>query len=357
MLAVLTIILAALTPHAYTYDSVGNRSSVRRAESDGYQSPRSYLYVYDALQRLIEAQKGPTLDENDIPVYSGTASGYSFWSLDLLGNWAGSDPANWTNTLTFGGREEWSSGLTTRLSKITHLTDQSNQITGVGTGNGPQPVYYLNDAAGNLVLDGTYVYQYDAWNRLVQVNLVGTLVYDPTNPDTDDFNAAGQIAPVQGHAIGSVVAWNTYDALGRLVAAGEQTTDGLKTVHYYYDGVRRIQEVVDPSSPTGTGTTRGEYVYGPDYVDEFVLQSYSLGSGQGDRQAKMYMLQDANYNVMALVDATGGVLEQYQWDPYGTLVSKQTTASPAPVRILTGAQEASTSTRSPSGKQLRPAEP
>ncbi len=126
---------------------------------------------------------------------------------------------------------------------------------------------------------------------------------------------------------------HTYadDAPGRLIAAGEQTTDGLATVHYFYEGVRRIQEVVDPSSPTGTGTTRGEYVYGPDYVDEFVLQSYSLGSGQGDRQAKMYMLQDANYNVMALVNDTGGVLEQYQWDPYGTLVSKQTTASPAPV--------------------------
>jgi hypothetical protein len=35
----------------------------------------------------------------------------------------------------------------------------------------------------------------------------------------------------------------------------------------------------------------------------------------------MYMLQDANYNVVALVDASGVLLEQYAYDPYGTVVA------------------------------------
>ena len=43
------------------------------------------------------------------------------------------------------------------------------------------------------------------------------------------------------------------------------------------------------------------------------------------------MLQDGNYNVVALLGQTGQVLEQYVWDPYGTPVVKHTSATPAPV--------------------------
>jgi hypothetical protein len=53
-----------------------------------------------------------------------------------------------------------------------------------------------------------------------------------------------------------------------------------------------------------------EYVYGPDYVDEFVAQVDRYG-------ATTYFLQDANYNVVALLDEWGHVLEQYTWEPYG----------------------------------------
>jgi hypothetical protein len=34
------------------------------------------------------------------------------------------------------------------------------------------PVQIRHDAAGNLAFDGTFVYQYDAWNRVVQVKHV-----------------------------------------------------------------------------------------------------------------------------------------------------------------------------------------
>jgi len=61
-------------------------------------------------------------------------------------------------------------------------------------------------------------------------------------------------------------------------------------------------------------------VYGPGYVDEFVLESQKSGSAQQD----FYVLQDANFNVMALTDANGGVVEQYQWEPYGLLAAKDT---------------------------------
>jgi hypothetical protein len=41
-----------------------------------------------------------------------------------------------------------------------------------------------------------------------------------------------------------------------------------------------------------------------------------VGLGNYDR---LYVQQDANYNVTALVDTTGAVAERYAYDPYGSV--------------------------------------
>jgi len=73
-----------------------------------------------------------------------------------------------------------------------------------------------------------------------------------------------------------------------------------------------------------------EHVYGPGYVDEFVATVAEDGATQ-------YILQDANYNVMALISGgpppggsappAGTVLEQYQYSPYGELIVRDQLAS------------------------------
>ena len=67
-----------------------------------------------------------------------------------------------------------------------------------------------------------------------------------------------------------------------------------------------------------------EYVYGPEYVDEFILQVDDAGRA-------LWMLQDANYNVVALVRGwTGGgfsagqTVEQYVYAPYGEILAVAT---------------------------------
>ncbi len=76
-----------------------------------------------------------------------------------------------------------------------------------------------------------------------------------------------------------------------------------------------------------------EYVYGPDYVDEFIAQFDRDGHA-------IFMLQDGNYNVVVLVSGpghpggddgqgnpqplpTGTVLEQYTYEPYGALIAAE----------------------------------
>ena len=190
------------------------------------------------------------------------------------------------------------------------------------------------DLAGNLVLDADYFYQYDGWGRLTKVSHRGTLQLDPGGVyDTG--------------APGDWILHHTYDALGRLIRAQRPIPAGggsggqVYTEHYYYDGVRRVQEVHNnPVFPVPPGDDEGsmeeetspttanvtwvdrEFIHTPGYVDEFVCET--------DRfDVPMYHIQDSNFNVVGLVDAAGGMLRQYTLDPYGSAVTVEV-FGPAP---------------------------
>jgi hypothetical protein len=80
----------------------------------------------------------------------------------------------------------------------------------VDPGSGPTTTPFAHDIVGNLVFDGVYWYQYDGWNRLVQVNEAGEL-------ETADFLDNGYLDPESEHDPGDPVARFVYDGLGRLV--------------------------------------------------------------------------------------------------------------------------------------------
>jgi RHS repeat-associated protein len=126
-----------------------------------------------------------------------------------------------------------------------------------------------------------------------------------------------------------------YDGLGRLIACTQPLAPGnpgagSETEHYYYDGVRRVQTIVPLGDPL-PDRTRAEYVYGAGYVDEFVLQTYRAADPVSDPTFyHAYMLQDANYNVVALLTPAGDVMQQYTWEPYGTVLNVDMLAIPPP---------------------------
>jgi len=252
------------------------------------------------------------------------------WTLDNLGNWVG-DPAASPPVPGLQRQDDTDGdGTPDVIQSISHAVDDFNALTSVTTDSTSQD--YVTDAAGNVIFDGLYVYQYDAWNRLISVNDPGTL-------EPDDFVAEagpdrGKISPDPNddplHAIGSQRYRLKYDGLGRLI--GREAFQGLgagdqarlyKTIHYYYDGVRILQEVVETpdlqQQDPATFHTEREYVYGPDYVDEFVLQADD--PAEQTPPLPMFMLQDANYNVVALAtlppSSPPEVLTQYAWEPYG----------------------------------------
>jgi hypothetical protein len=206
------------------------------------------------------------------------------WGLDHVGNWAGSvgGSAPWAQgrvcegnldgglgfergAYAFGAGmfEAFSRGGATagdeyRVSD--HVTDVRNQleVVKVKSGDGAlhdtssRDVLHAHDPAGNLIFDGTYVYQYDAWNRLVQVNKA--LVPNQQPQSWDD--------------LGPLVKHFTYDGLGRLIRtvspypSPEMQADGadIRAEHYFYDGARRVQDVqYDPVSSMAMMMVQGDF--------------------------------------------------------------------------------------------------
>ncbi|NOT01742.1 MAG: hypothetical protein HOP29_14060 [Phycisphaerales bacterium] len=240
------------------------------------------------------------------------------WSLDNQGNWSGDawpEGGNESVVLSTGAA---GGGAYDAVATVHHEARHDNRLAWLTTGDGASPPSQTStptphDPNGNLTGDGAYVYQYDAFNRLVEVRV-----------------AAG-LPGAGGSRLGLL-----YDGLGRLAATRHDTVSPTRKTWHFYDGVRRIADWAAEfdgleEAFVATATER-EYVYGPDYVDEHVAQIVP-----GDPSATpspiadeiVYTLQDANYNVVALLDAVGNVLRQYSWTPYGQLdASERCTPGP-----------------------------
>jgi RHS repeat-associated protein len=157
------------------------------------------------------------------------------------------------------------SAVTTDSVTQNRTHNQQNQITSIP--GATTPTY---DNNGNMTRDETgATFVYDAWNRLVRLNAgAGSVTY-------------------------------TYDALGRRVTENAGTLRDL----YYSDNWQVIEERVG-------GVMQVQYVWSPVYVDALVERDTNGGP-------RLYVQQDANWNVTAVVDVSGNVLERYIYDPYG----------------------------------------
>jgi RHS repeat-associated protein len=134
------------------------------------------------------------------------------------------------------------------------------------------------DASGTGIFTRRFTigteYRYDAWNRLV--------------------GAAGANG---GEA-------DAFDALGRHVQEGGRDL-------YYSKDWQVLEEQV-------SGVTKTQYLWSPVYVDALVLRDRDAdGVSSNGLEERVYVQQDANWNVTALVDTDAAVVERYVYDPYG----------------------------------------
>ncbi|MBX3359544.1 MAG: hypothetical protein KF745_14080 [Phycisphaeraceae bacterium] len=259
---------ATLFRGEYTYDTAGSRVTAKITQVDapgpsgGRNNTQSQLNAYDALDRLIGTQVGAVaFAGNGTPsIASGTLLCDDAWTLDLLGNWTGVRDTE--GAVVTPGRETLLAGGSSAADAVTHAVNPQNQVTGITRtlGSTTTQANTRHDAAGNLTFDGTYFYQYDAWGRLLQINraheetgsvggeggggnyLNGGEPGDPEEPPTVVL------------VVDQLIKHYTYDGLGRLIRTQSPFPDAdtaaagnLRSERFYYDGIRRLQEVVtDP---------------------------------------------------------------------------------------------------------------
>ena len=105
-----------------------------------------------------------------------------------------------------------------------------------------------------------------------------------------------------------------YDGRGRRLKKVVTNTgqhDG--TVVFYYDGWKLIE------TRDGSGNLYQQFIHGTQYIDELVMMRVK---DKGD----LYVHQDANWNVIALTDLGGHVVERYTYTPYGQMTVQQVTS-------------------------------
>lgn len=143
--------------------------------------------------------------------------------------------------------------------------------------------------------------RYDAWNRLVEVSDGGVLI-----------------------------AKFRYDGEGRRIlkmfdSQSPGDPDGLDTYEHLFLSGQQVIETregtrAQPSdSPAQAETLQPKYqnIWSPRYIDSLILRDANTDTDGVCDDSRLYYLADANFNVTALVDTSGDVVERYLYSPYG----------------------------------------
>lgn len=233
----------------------------QRTVHNVYTDLDRYTYTYD---------ENGNVDSKVNTLHTAYNEGYTYDDLNRLTALDAPTDKTWTLD-ALGNWDSVGGGL---MQDRTH--NAQNQITG---GVGTTPDY---DDNGNMIVNQEdYTLKYDAWNRLVEVK--------------------------DG---GSTLATYVYDGAGRRIQQGT-------TKLYYSDQWQVLEE------RNGSNAVTTQYVWSPVYVDAMILRDRD-GNNDGDvldapGDERLYVIQDANFNVTGLVDDDGDVVERYRYDPYGSV--------------------------------------
>ncbi|HEV3447791.1 MAG TPA: DUF4214 domain-containing protein [Gemmataceae bacterium] len=161
----------------------------------------------------------------------------------------------------------WSSFVSDSTTQ-TRTANQQNEITSIS--GQTTPGY---DANGNTTTDQTAkTLVYDAWNRLVAYKSGSTVLVS-----------------------------YSYDLLGRRVTENPGTLRNI----YFSAAWQVLEEDVG-------GSMQDQYIWSRVYIDAMIERDTP--------SQRLYLEHDLNWNVTAIVDASGNVQERYAYDPFGTYI-------------------------------------
>lgn len=285
----------------YGYDRASNRIWRKNTVAAALGKEFDEIYTYDRVHRLKDMARG-TLNGSHTALTSETFA--QCWTLDPTGNWTGfrqDDTGNGT----------WD--LVQQRS-----ANAVNEISAIAVTTGDQWATPAYDRAGNMTtiprdpkdrLSWANLTT-DQWSSLSVEEWSGLPVVPAFTAKDDAWNRLTKLVDT---GTGETIQENEYDGRGyRTVqrSPSDSQPSTLNPRHYYYtDGWQVLEERVGSSSNPDR-----QFVWGVRYIDDLILRDRTTSSTLDER---LYALQDGNWNVTAVVDATGTVQERYEYDPYG----------------------------------------
>jgi len=286
------------------YDKSSNRTRTVDARPGARREMRDEVYAYDGLDRLIEAERGE---------WSGSAlgsvKGGQEWDLDVLGNW---DEVK-TDKNADGSFADDSSGPEDIFEIEGRVHIAANEIEEVTGGGGASP-FVTADLENEFSKTGSMeksrkrlvpssdpddnaldTYTFDAWNRLVEVEVGTTSPQDLASYEYNGLN------------------WRTVSELD---TDDNGSLDQVREM-YYDASWRLLEERIDDD---GGGWDRAsQLLWGTRYIDDSVFQregTNSSGSPVWDNPT--YNLTGPMFSVLARMNGkTGQLLERVRYRPYG----------------------------------------
>lgn len=264
----------------YGYDRAGNRIYRNDVVATALSARFDEQYNYDAIERLKDMARG-TLNAGKSAISTKTFG--QCWTLDATGNWK-------------GFREDTNGDGAWDLIQ-SRTANTVNEISAITNSVGSAWANPTFDTAGDMTSipkpaspSSSFTATYDAWNRLVKL--------------------AGGVNTVQE---------NQYDGrrfriVSKNYAAGVLT----ETRHYYYSSGWRVLEERLGTMPN-TATAERQFVWGKRYIDDLLLRDRDA-TGGGTVNERLYGLQDANWNIIAVTSNIGTIQERYAYTPYGNTV-------------------------------------
>jgi RHS repeat-associated protein len=169
-------------------------------------------------------------------------------------------------------------------------------MDGIGMGSDDSVWYDLFAFSRPRAISAKLAYPLTNWNgTAISYDLNGNMLSDGAN--TFSWNARNQVATLNSVSL-------QYDGFGR-------RTKNLQNTLFLFDGANAVQEL-SGSTPTANLISGG--------IDEILTRADSTGA--------FTPLQDALGSTIALVDASGNLVTQYAYDPFGnTTVSGATNSN------------------------------
>jgi len=254
----------------YGYDYNNGRTWKEDPVATAATVNQDEFYTYDGRNRLKATDRG---DLNVGKTAISTLTLGQDWDLDQLGNWP-----NFTEDTDGNGTNDLNQNRT---------HNDANEITQIDAAT----THVSHDAAGNMTKtpkptswSAHHDLTWDAWNRLVKV-----------------VDGASTVAEYQ------------YDGSNRRIVKKLYSGGSLsQTRHIYLSSQNQVlEERVDPS----TSADR-QFTWGSRYIDELILRTRDTDAN-GSLDESLFALQDANWNVTALTDTVGTVIERFVYNPYG----------------------------------------